>query len=472
MSSNESARQHKPQSAEARLAALLLGDLPAADALKLQAEVAQDAQLQKARGNVEGLLGIMRADPQADVSPGALKSLFDKSRDMMAEPEVAQQADLIRISELIRVYLPRVAAVAVVVFTFGMLVTKLPEGPVPTVGTVVDEDGKQFIRAGELVEARMGSPRRVTFNTGEVLLDGGTALRVSGGTGFTTPSISLERGRVAIDARSRDFSVSVAGRNVHVGKGGLATIELDVPYAHIDRAGAVVEIRRTTVKEVAELAKRTWGVDLYAGGLPQMIQEQRVSFYGVGLDSADFVQSFVAAASRFGVRLGNDGQSLEYRQASGSFDMESEQVLRIATVRGDARVQDSAGELALSELSQNVVEFRTGTEAAPRNLEPERLGQMLVWAGGLGNESVATHLPGVNTSDEQLPQGSVIYTDKLVLHGEEDRVYVLNGPEFNFPLPGGRMGRLVGLMSSGAEFEVEGETAREFVPFRRLSEGK
>jgi hypothetical protein len=152
--------------------------------------------------------------------------------------------------------------------------------------------------------------------------------------------------------------------------------------------------------------------------------------------------------------------------------MESEQVLRIATVRGDARVQDSAGELALSELSQNVVEFRTGTEAAPRNLEPERLGQMLVWAGGLGNESVATHLPGVNTSDEQLPQGSVIYTDKLVLHGEEDRVYVLNGPEFNFPLPGGRMGRLVGLMSSGAEFEVEGETAREFVPFRRLSEGK
>lgn len=454
------------------MAALLLGDLPPAEALKLRADMAQDSGLQAANARVEALLSVMRADTPVDAPGAAVLELFRKSRELAVEPEVAHEAELIRISELIRVYLPRVAAVAVVVFMFGMMVTKLPEGPVPTVGAVLDGEGKEFVRDGDLVEARMGSPRRLVLPTGEILLDGGTAIRVRAGSQYAAPSVVLERGRVAVDARAREVNLSVAGRSVGIDKGGLTTIELDAPQARIEGAGELVEIRRATVKEVAELANRTWGLDLYAGGLPTTIQDQRISFYGAGLDSADFVQSFVSAASRFGVALGKDGQSLEYRPVSGSMVMESEQVLRVSTQRGSARVNDQGRLLALNDGAQNMVEFRGTNEGTPASFEPARLQQMLVWAGGLGNDSVRSHLPGVNTSEERLPQGSVIYTDKMVLHGEVDRVFVLNGPEFDFPLPGGRKGRLVGLLSSGAEFEVEGETSREFIPFRRLAEGK
>jgi hypothetical protein len=58
-----------------------------------------------------------------------------------------------------------------------------------------------------------------------------------------------------------------------------------------------------------------------------------------------------------------------------------------------------------------------------------------------------------------------------VLPEGEERIFVLDGPDFTFPLPGGRKGRLVGLLSSGAEFEVQKDEGKEivrvFVPFSR-----
>src|SRR5690606_34514718 len=142
--------------------------------------------------------------------------------------------------------------------------------------------------------------------------------------------------------------------------------------------------------------------------------------------------------------------------------------LNIALLEGSASLRAGAETLQLAGRTPEAPNFVSVSAAAAtdaRTLDAEALSEQVVWAAGAEGAPIR-HLRDVRQSNETLPSRTVIHTDTLVLNGEQGRrIFKLGGPEFDFPLPGGRKGRLVQLTSSGAAFEVEGELVREFVPF-------
>jgi hypothetical protein len=96
---------------------------------------------------------------------------------------------------------------------------------------------------------------------------------------------------------------------------------------------------------------------------------------------------------------------------------------------------------------------------------PER---SCTWARGMGNAAVEAKLSDVRLGESTLPAGTVIHPRKLILPEGEERIFLLEGNDFNFPLPGGHKGRLIALISSGAEFQLEGSATRVFVPHSRV----
>ncbi|MCZ7604680.1 MAG: hypothetical protein M5U25_01125 [Planctomycetota bacterium] len=194
-----------------KLIAWMLGDLSAEESRPLEARLATEAELQRQRSVLEGTLRAARAVPPADVSQAALQRLFSAAALIDPEPEEApaaptahQDAD-IHVGELIRIdfmrgVLPRVAAVAVIAFVLGLGVWLTPGELQPTVATVRDDNGLHVVLDGELVEARVGETRRVTFATGEVLLDGASSVRVRSTGAHTAPAFEVVRGRVVVTA--------------------------------------------------------------------------------------------------------------------------------------------------------------------------------------------------------------------------------------------------------------------------------
>lgn len=462
-----------------KLIAWMLGDLSAEESRPLEARLATDAELQRQRSQLEHTLSAARAVPPADVSDAALQRLFSAAALIDPEPEEVPaethaghgDAD-IHVGELIRIdfmrgVLPRVAAVAVIAFVLGLGVWFTPGELQPTVATVRDDNGLHVVLDGELVDARVGETRRVTFATGELLLDGASSVRVRSTGAHSAPAFEVVRGRVVVTAAATPLEVKVADRDVHLERGAVLALDYDRAYANIAPDGTVVEIQRVPIGEVAALAEQAYGIKLDVAGVPENVRKQRVTFFGSELDADAFIDSFVESASRFGITLDDSRRYLGYRSRTGGAPLEEWQ-LQIALLEGSASVRDAAGTLQLAGRTAeqpNFISVSAVSPAAARSLGAEEVSRQVVWAAGAEGAPVR-HLRDVRQSNETLPSRTVIHTDTLVLNGEQGRrIFKLGGPEFDFPLPGGRKGRLVQLTSSGAAFEVEGELVREFVPF-------
>ncbi|MBZ0135706.1 MAG: FecR family protein [Planctomycetes bacterium] len=454
-----------------KLIALVLGDLPADDARELEARLATDADLQVDRALLENTRAALLAVPCEDVRDAVVQSLLKQAAEL--QPAIVEEADepagaVIRVNWLLRSTLPRVAAVAAIVFVLGVAVMYTPGVDLkPTVARV---DGK-FIEDGDLVESRAGRPRTITYPTGELLLDGASAVRVYSTGKYAPPRFEVERGRVVLTATGHAANVGVAGNEVQVEKGGMLAVSYDRAYANITGDGSLVEVQRMTIADVAALGEQVYGLELDISDVPENIRRMRVTFYGSELSGDEFLDSFVEAATRFGVKFAGDRQTLTYAPRGGRVIPNEEWALEIAVLEGQARVVsgDEVVPLRNAELAHNLVALNAAspTRLEGRSLPAEELNEAVVWAAAAGR-GLGGRLDDVRSSDETLPGGTVIYTDTLILNGEMGRrIFKLDGPDFDFPLPGGRMGRVVQLMNNGALFEVQGEVVREFVPFGR-----
>ncbi|MCB9895049.1 MAG: hypothetical protein H6839_11415 [Planctomycetes bacterium] len=461
-----------------KLIAWMIGDLSAEESRPFEARLAADAALQQQRNQLERTLAAVRAVPAEDVSDRAFARLMAAAAEVVPESADPAEAEIIavedtpdnviRINFLLRTVLPRVAAVAVIVFIFGLGVWITPGSLRPTVAGVYDEHGMAMVVDGDLVESRVGEPRRLTFATGEVLLDGATAVRVHATGPYSAPAFDVERGRVVVTASATPVSLNVGGRSVQLGKGSMLAVDFDHAYANIAADGSIVEVQRMPIGDVADLAESAYGVKLYAGGVPESVRNTRVSFYGSNLDAEAFIDSFVESASRFGITIDDTRRHLSYEPRSGRVEPNEEWKLDIAVLQGAASVSEAGHILPLGGKGlPNFVSFNASepTRAEVGSLGNEDLNRQVVWAAG-AEGPLGERLRDVKPSSEPLPDGSVIHTDSLVLNGEGGkRIFKLGGPDFDFPLAGGRHGRLVQLTNSGAVFEVQGEIVREFMPF-------
>ncbi|MCA8913909.1 MAG: hypothetical protein KDB90_00755 [Planctomycetes bacterium] len=465
-----------------KLIAWMIGDLSPEESRPFEASLAADADLQRQRNQLERTLTVVRAVPSEDVSDKAFARLMAAAAHV--EPESADPAEaemfavdetpdnVIRINFLLRTVMPRVAAVAVIVFIFGLGVWITPGSLKPTVAGVYDDHGMAMVVDGDLVESRVGEPRRLTFPTGEVLLDGASAVRVHATGPFSAPSFEVERGRVVVTASATPVSLNVGGRSVQLGKGSMLSVDYDHAYANIAEDGSIVEVQRMPIGEVAALAEKAYNVKLYAGGVPESVRNTRVSFYGSNLNAEAFIDSFVEAASRFGVTIDETRRYLSYESRSGRVEPNEEWKLDIAVLQGAASVSEEGYILPLGGKGlPNFVSYNASEagHADLRGLGNDDLNRQVVWAAGATGATsgaLGERLRDVKPSAEPLPNGSVIHTDSLVLNGDGGkRIFKLGGPDFDFPLAGGRRGRLVQLTNSGAVFEIQGEIVREFVPF-------
>lgn len=440
-----------------KLIALVLGDLQPDEIPGVEAQVSGDVTLQSQRDSLQCQVAAMRALPDDDIPQAAVDRVLEAARHFHEEPEAVQLARVITLRTFINVYLPRIAAAALFVLMVGYAVHYLPEGPQASVATVVAADGNGWaVTDGDLVEARIGSPLRIRFQTGELLLDGGAAVRVSAQGPYKAPQFEVDRGRVVVDAARAPVQLSAAGRSLELEPGAVVALDLDREHARIMDGGAVVEIQRTAIEDVVRAANEAYGMHIDDSLLPDAVKRRRVTFFGTQLGKREFADSFVQAASVYGVRLSGNRLLYEAGTTHRVDDTEFDTLLSVSLLNGAAEISQGN---TRQTMPASIAFTRDG--ALPGAERPEHT---FVWARGMGNAVVDAKLRNVSTGDATLPAGSVIHPDRLVLPEGSERIFVLHGPDFNFPLPGGRKGRLVGLLSSGAEFELEGGVTRVFVP--------
>jgi hypothetical protein len=455
------------ESTRRQLIAHLLGDLSPEESAGLEQRLEADAGLRSEHEALSRRLSVIRNLPVEDAPDSVVDSLLTAASEHL---HAEKPAPVISLWPRVGVLLSRVAAVLVVAGLVVLAVMFTPDGPPPVVATVYDGDAPaRHVGDSELIEAPIGSQLRVTFAAGELLVDGGSALRLHRTGADTPPRIEVERGRVVADARDAALALTVGGQTVALEKGAILGLDYDRQFARILDAGAVVEIQRTPIEEVLLLARQTYGVNLTDHGLPDTVRRMRVTFSGTGLDAPGFLESFGSAAAQYGVVVSHEGEYVSYVAGMPHRvgRAEEPEVLSLTMLAGGAELRDADGVHRLHEAAATLV-------LLPGRAEPsaEPLERAVIWARGMGNAHLDARLADVRTGPARLPAGAVIYPDRLVLPEGDERIFVLDGPEFSFPLPGGRMGRLVDLLASGAVFEAatDGDkpVERVFVPFSRV----
>lgn len=464
-----------------KLIAHILGDLDRDEGAALERELDDNAGLREEHTRLQRQVRVMRLLPEDDAPDEVVNRLVAKVAGGNLEESTAghtpddasndTEAPVIPMPRLTAASFARVAALFVIAFLFGLAVYVTPTGPEETIAEVTDDSGLvTHVKGAELVEARMGTPRTLRFAAGEVHLDGGSAVSLITEEDSVAPRVMVDRGRVIVSAKAKALRINVAGNDVELDRGGVLAIDYDVAFANLASDGSFVEVQRMPIHEVARLALDTYGIELNAGALPENVRNFRVTFYGNNLDEREFVESFVDSAARFGVRLDSDGRHLKYEPRSGRIESSNPWALDIAVLEGNAHVRGEAGDVRLAGES-GMPNYVSLTPADPgardiKSLNGDEMDRAVVWATGFGEGYTRTEI-----SSEPLPRRAVIHTDKLVLRGDQgNRIFVLDGPEFDFPLPGGRMGRLVQTTASGAEFEVKEQDQRVWVPFSQLAD--
>jgi anti-sigma factor RsiW len=450
---------------EKLLIALMLGELDAAEVARLEARIATEPGLQQQRDRLVRQLAAIRALPVDDAPPELVKQLLSHARAFHEEPESRRLARVITLRSVTRVYLPRIAAALVFAGLVALGVMYTPDGPLPSVGTVLENGLARTLTDGELVEAPIGSPVQVRTATGEVWLDGGAALRLLRSGSAATPVLELDRGRALVSATRAPATMHVGAQVIELERGTVLHLDYDREHARILDSGAVVEIQRTPIERVVEIANRAYDLELDASRLPEAVRRQRITFFGTQLDGAAFVRGFSEAASRFGVSV--EGSQIHYHPGTTLRidETEGEEVLNLDLLQGGAIV---AGELRIG--GREGAHSLALTPSRVLTRDASHVERACVWALGMGNDVVDARLGSVQHGAGTLPAGTVIYPNRqMILPEGEERIFVLDGPDAYFPLPGGLRGRLVGLISSGAEFELENSVVRVFVPHSRVT---
>lgn len=462
-----------------RLIDFALGELDPAAERALLDEMERDPALREQAERIRRNVLLVRAVPANDIAQSALDRLFAAVREASRAPAHAggqdHEAPVIPMGNRMWRYVSRVAAALLISGTVLFGLSQMPDGPAPSVARVFDESGTGWVHDGDIVESGIGSRRVVRFATGEVLLDGASAVRLTRNGEFAPPTVEVLRGRAVLSATTAALNASAAENTLALQPGASVALSYELPWQQVSADGRIVEIQRLTVAEVAALGEKTYGIKIETGELPQEVRTRRLSFAGNGMTPEAFVASMVEAAARFGVSdiaLNQRDVKLVYKGAPDRADGLDASVLNIALLTGKATVSRENTTIALATEGNNGFEASSTRGIGTEQHSQDHVARMVVWAGGLGNSAVDGKLRNVAARGGHLPQGTVIHTDRLVLRkadpSEPERVFLLGGPEFTFPLPGDRKGRLVGLMSTGAEFEVQGETKREFIPLSAL----
>jgi hypothetical protein len=443
-----------------QLAALLLGDLPREEAAALEAALARDPALRVELERLGRAIAALRELPGDDAGDALVDNLKQRALALVESPE----APVLRPAFAWLAAWPRVAAAAVIVAVFGLAIAYTPPGPAPQAGVAFLDSGRKVIAIGETFETRAGAAARVELPGAELLLEGGSALSVP-----QQGRVHLLRGRVISEVHRGAWTLEAGGRELTLAAGSIAILDYDSEFARVAGEGALVEVRRTPLAIAAGLAREAYGLELDTSRLPQAVLDQRVNFFGTGIGGEEYVRFLVQAAARYGVGLSEDGRALTYAHGTvGRVDDSQEpELLSIALLRGQGELSEEGRARALAQ-GEALIFAPSRPEGRP--MDDLRLARALAWAGGRGNQAVDERLARHSEREGSLPGSTIILADRLVLRGEQERVFLLDGPEFNFPLPGGRLGRLVSVHISGAEFEVEGAVRRVFVPFSSLAE--
>ncbi len=484
-----------------RLIDFALGDISREEEALLYAQFDRDPALREQAERIRRNVLMVRAVPANDISEAALARLFAAVREAgIAQPAAAaaghatehatehatghedhKPGKILSLADWLRTHAMRIAAAVVVsgAIIFGL--SQMPELPAPSVARISADGVTNWVHDGELVEAAIGDRRQITFQGGEVLLDGASAVRLHRTGDFTAPMIEVVRGRAVLSAGNVALNATAAEQNLDIEAGSSVAVDYERPYQSVSADGRMVEVQRQTLAEAAALGERTYGIRINVSELDaELRNNRRVSFYGTDMTPEVFVASLAQAASRYGIHevaLNTRDVKLVYKGGSDSGEGVDAAMVNVAVLAGNATVSRQ-GESSTTRLSagagNNGFSARTTQDAMPLQRGSDALARMVVWAGGMGNNSVEASLREHASRGGSLPRGTVIHSDRVILiqgasnAAGPERVFLLGGPEFTFPLPGDRMGRLVGLMSTGAEFEVKGELKREFIPLSAL----
>ncbi len=463
-----------------QLPSYLAGDLSPKEAAILEGHLDVNPEAKAAKERMARQLTPLVNLPAPEVGEAALRQLFDRARDEIKKIEPDPVRDLWHLLTRPSVarWTMRAAAVLVAAAAVGGLAYAVLNPASSIVGREVDLAGRvRQVRDGEVVQAAHGRPVTLQLAGGTVQMDGSSALRVS--RDKDGPVVDVRRGRVIVEAGAMTVRVRADGHEFGVVARSVGAFELDTAYENIEGRGALVEIQRQTISRVARIGERLYGVTLDVARLPDDVAERRVSMHGVALKRDDFISSFRNAAQRFGVVFKETpgGFDLSYQAGAPGSDLDRQSsILSVASVHGE--VVYHAGSLARAHIKlkgegDNFARI-VGGEALPSRRD-DMVQHMVVWAArsDLGahfkaNESVISLGGKVVTVPTPLPHGSVISADTVQVpdgKGGAPRIFKLG--DADFPVPGGKLGKVVSLTGGGIELEVKGENGRYYVPLRR-----
>lgn len=335
----------------------------------------------------------------------------------------------------------------------------------------------QVLRAGDVIETPQGVPMTLELKSSgaRVDMDGSAALKVSRSGEETI--VEILRGRVIVGAGTKPQVVECGESSIAIDAHSVAAIDFDTPFRRIVGQGAVVELQRQTISDVARDAERLYGGRIETSALPERVAKRRISLYGVGLRRDEFLDAFKSAVERYGVAFKAEGKnlSLSYTGTAGNTADESESVLKVAPLSGSLLHTQEGESRRLSEsLSQAIVvedSTVTNLESAAGAMKAQR---MVVWAGRTDmpyfklDATVSNYITDASRNGGKVVVASALPVGTVLTEGGlrfKSGALIKIGEQVEIALPGAKGGKLLGVMSSGIEV-AKGDDAntRYFVP--------
>lgn len=460
--------------AKIQLPSYLIGDLSPKEAAMLEGHLDVDPEAKAAKESMSRQLLPLINLQAPEVSPAALDKLFVDARRELEKPVYQASTGWLEIRSIAL----RVAAVLVVGAVLGWGIYGLT--PTSAVGgsMMLPTGVSSVFRYGDVIETSQGVPMTVDIKATEssIAMDGSAAIKIN----RTGKEVVVEvlRGRVIVSAGKEAQLVDCGGGKINVNKRSVAAIEFDTPFKRIVGNGAVVELQRQTITDVARVAEQLYGGRIETSGLNDRVAKRRISLYGVGLRKEEFLAAFKSSSEQFGVTFQPDGKNykLVYKETAGGSADESENVLRVAPLQGTLTYKAEGHEA--KELSERTDAAAVVENGVYQGFTAQQGGFMkaqriVVWAGRTDlpffklDETVSNYIAmgqsgGKVVVASALPAGTVITADGLRF---KSGAVVRIGEKFKLDQPGTPSGTLLGVMSSGIEV-AKGDDAntRYFVP--------
>jgi hypothetical protein len=334
------------------------------------------------------------------------------------------------------------------------------------------------IRYGDVIETSQGVPMTVDIKATEssIAMDGSAAVKIT--RSGKEVVVQVLRGRVIVSAGNEAQLVECDTGKITVDKRSVAAIEFDTPFKRIVGNGAVVELQRQTITDVARVAEQLYGGRIETTGLNDRVAKRRISLYGVGLRKEEFLAAFKSSAEQYGVTFQQEGKNYKmvYKETAGNSADESESVLKVAPLAGTLTYKTEghdAQTLSESTTAAAVVENGVYTGFSAKEGGFMKAQRIVVWAGRTDmpyfklNDTVSNYIAmgqsgGKVVVASALPTGTVITANGLRF---KTGALIKVGDKIKIDLPGASSGTLLGVMSSGIEVGKDDDAnTRYFVP--------